>query len=89
MMLPDVTIKNVPPHGTLCCQRLGLPPKAAKMLAKILNSTICYLKTRQVVSARTYYSDKVIQRYFKKMEGEYIVITIRAPHRPVQGNSRQ
>ena len=51
--------KIVPPHGMLCCRRLGLPALAAKMLATILNNTIFYLRTGHGVSARTYCSDSV------------------------------
>ena len=32
--------KIVPPHGNVCCRRIGLPKSAAKMLAAVLLSLI-------------------------------------------------
>ena len=51
--------KIVPPHGNICCRRLGLPASAAKMLAIVLNNTVFYLRTGHGVSAKTYYSTEL------------------------------
>ena len=51
--------KIVPPHGMLCCRRLGLPKSAAKMLATILHNTVFYLRTGHSISARTYCSNSI------------------------------
>ena len=51
--------KIVPPHGNICCRRLGLPASAAKMLAIVLNNTVFYLCTGHGVSAKTYCSTEI------------------------------
>ena len=51
--------KIVPPHGNVCCRRIGLPKSAAKMLAAVLNNTVYYLRTGHGESARTYCTDQV------------------------------
>ena len=51
--------KIVPPHGMLCCRRLGLPKSAAKMLATVLNNTVFYLRTGHGISARTYCTNSI------------------------------
>ena len=54
-----VTIKLYPPHGNLCCRRIGLPASAAKLLDIVLNNTVFYLRTGRGVSAKTYCSTKI------------------------------
>ena len=44
----------VPPHAMIACQRLGLPPKAAEMLTKILHGTRYLLKTGHGNASKTY-----------------------------------
>ena len=44
----------VPPHAMIACQQLGLPPKAAEMLTKILYGTRYLLKTGHGNATKTY-----------------------------------
>ena len=44
----------VPPHAMIACQRLGLTPKAAEMLTKILQGTKYLLKTGHGQAKTTY-----------------------------------
>ena len=51
--------KIIPPHGNICCRRIGLPASAAKNLAIVLNNTVFYLCTGHGVSAKTYCSTEI------------------------------
>ena len=44
----------IPPPSMIAYRRLGIPKSAAVMVVTVLNNTICRLRTRHILSEKTY-----------------------------------